>query len=98
MKYFYLFILIHLQTINYAQYLITNFGAISDGKMLNTTAIQAAIDTCFRQGGGKVIVPKGVFLTGTIVLKSGVNLHFTEGVFCSEVLIEKTIKRTIGML
>ena len=79
MKYFYLFLLIHLKTLVFAQYLIADFGAIADGKTLNSTAIQAAIDTCFRRGGGKVIVPKGVFLTGTIVLKSGVNLHFTEG-------------------
>jgi polygalacturonase len=79
MKYFFLFLLINLKTIVFAQYLITDFGAIPDGKTLNTQAIQAAIDTCFRRGGGKIIVPKGVFLTGTIVLKSGVNLHFTEG-------------------
>jgi polygalacturonase len=81
MKYLFLFLLINLKTSLFAQYLITNFGAIPDGKTVNTTAIQAAIDTCFSHGGGKVIVPKGVFLTGTIVLKSGVNLHFTEGSF-----------------
>jgi polygalacturonase len=79
MKYFFLFLLINLKTIVFAQYLITDFGAIPDGKIVNTQAIQAAIDTCFRHGGGKVIVPKGTFLTGSIVLKSGVNLHFTEG-------------------
>jgi polygalacturonase len=79
MKYLFLFLFIPLKTSVFAQYLITNFGAIPDGKTLNTTAIQAAIDTCFAHGGGKVIVPKGAFLTGTIVLKSGVNLHFTEG-------------------
>ena len=67
------------QSIIYAQNSITDFGAIADGKTLNTKAIQAAIDTCSARGCGKVIVPKGVFLTGTIVLKSGVNLHFTEG-------------------
>ena len=64
---------------SYAQKSIVDFGAIADGKTLNTTAIQSAIDNCFAKGGGKVIVPKGVFLTGTIVLKTGVNLHFTEG-------------------
>lgn len=79
MKYVFLFVLIHLQSMNYAQKSIVDFGAIPDGKTLNTRAIQAAIDSCFAKGGGKVIVPKGVFLTGTIVLKTGVNLHFTEG-------------------
>ncbi len=79
MKYFYLFILIHLQSMSYAQKSIVDFGAIPGGKTLNTTAIQSAIDNCFAKGGGKVIVPKGTFLTGTIVLKTGVNLHFTEG-------------------
>ena len=79
MKYCFLVFLIHLKISLFAQYLITNYGAIPDGKTLNTTAIQSAIDTCFAHGGGKVIVPKGTFLTGTIVLKSGVNLHFTEG-------------------
>ncbi len=79
MKYFFLLVLIHLQSMSYAQKSITDFGAIPDGKTLNTTAIQSAIDNCFAKGGGKVIVPKGTFLTGTIVLKTGVNLHFTEG-------------------
>ncbi len=78
-KNYFLFLLIGLKTSLFGQFLITNFGAIPDGKTLNTTAIQAAIDTCFSRGGGQVIVPKGAFLTGTIVLKSGVNLHFTEG-------------------
>jgi polygalacturonase len=79
MRYFYLFALIYSQSISYAQKSIIDFGAIPDGKTLNTTAIQSAIDDCFAKGGGKVIVPKGTFLTGTIVLKTGVNLHFTEG-------------------
>ncbi len=79
MKYFLLFILISLQSMSYAQKSIVDFGAIADGKTLNTAAIQSAIDGCFAKGGGKVIVPKGTFLTGTIVLKTGVNLHFTEG-------------------
>ncbi len=63
----------------YAQFNITTFGAIPDAKTLNTQAIQQAIDKCTAQGGGVVLIPKGTFLTGTIVLKTGVNLHFTEG-------------------
>src|SRR5690606_24807580 len=57
------------------EYTITDFGARNDGKTLASTAIQSAIDTAHKKGGGKVIVPEGVFLTGSIILKSGVELH-----------------------
>lgn len=58
---------------------ILQFGAVGDGKRINTAAIQKAIDTCSGKGGGKLIVPKGDFLTGTIHLKSNVHLHLEEG-------------------
>tara|TARA_R110002050_G_scaffold273113_1_gene417076 strand:+ start:81117 stop:82544 length:1428 start_codon:yes stop_codon:yes gene_type:complete len=58
---------------------IIDFGAIADGKTLNTQAIKKAIDSCNSSGGGKVIIPSGNFLTGPIVLKSNVNLHLEEG-------------------
>ena len=54
---------------------IQEFGAVGDGVTLNTTAIQKAIDTCAAQGGGKVIVEKGVFLTGKLILRSFVELY-----------------------
>jgi polygalacturonase len=57
------------------EYLITNYGAVGDGKIINTTAIQKAIDVATTNGGGKIIVPKGIFLTGTIELKSNIELH-----------------------
>ena len=47
------------------EYKITDFGALSCDR-LQTKEIQKAIDTCFLNGGGKVIVPKGIFLTGGI--------------------------------
>jgi hypothetical protein len=59
-------------------YVITDFGAVADGKTLNTKAIQKAIDKASEKGGGTVIVPKGKFLTGTINLKSNVELHLEE--------------------
>lgn len=59
-------------------YNILAFGAIADGKTLNTTAINKAIETCSAQGGGRVIVPEGTFLTGRVYLKSNVNLFLTE--------------------
>ncbi len=46
-----------------------------DGKTLNTKAIQAAIDRVAADGGGRVVIPAGRFLSGSIVLKSGVELH-----------------------
>ncbi len=56
-------------------YNLWDFGAKGDGKTLDTGAIQAAIDACHGEGGGTVLVPAGDFLTGTIQLKSNVNLH-----------------------
>ncbi len=62
-----------------AQINIMDLGAIPDGKTLNTNIIQQAIDSCSAKGGGKVFIPKGRFLTGSIELKTGVKLHITEG-------------------
>lgn len=61
------------------EYLITSFGAKDDGKTVNTRFIQQAIDACHDQGGGKVVIPHGEFISGTIVLKSRVNLYLEQG-------------------
>lgn len=53
---------------------ITDYGA-GRNRLLSTKAIQKAIDDCFLAGGGTVTVPKGEYLTGGIVLRSGVRLH-----------------------
>lgn len=58
---------------------VADFGAIGDGKTLNTGRIQSAIDQLASKGGGTLVVPKGVFLSGAIFLKAGVNLHLEEG-------------------
>ncbi|MBC8085034.1 MAG: right-handed parallel beta-helix repeat-containing protein [Hymenobacter sp.] len=60
-------------------YSITKYGAVGDGKTLSTVAIQQAIDACNRGGGGQVQVPAGTFLTGTLSLKSNVNLYLESG-------------------
>ncbi|MCQ2351637.1 MAG: glycosyl hydrolase family 28 protein [Paludibacteraceae bacterium] len=60
-------------------YNIKSFGAKGNGKTINTKAINAAIDSCFNAGGGTVMVPKGVFVTGSVVLKSNVHLYLEEG-------------------
>ena len=53
---------------------ITERGAVGDAHTLNTTTIQSVIDGCASKGGGEVIVPRGIFVTGSIFLKQGVNL------------------------
>lgn len=56
-------------------YNILDYGAVPDGKTMNTTAIQSAIDMAAKKGKGRVVIPEGIFLTGSIILKSGVELH-----------------------
>lgn len=59
---------------------ITRYGAKSgDSTFLNTDAIAKTIEACSQAGGGKVLVPAGVWLTGPVHLKSNVNLHLDEG-------------------
>lgn len=57
---------------------ITDFGAVGDGKTLNTKAIQAAIDAA-AASGGEVVVTAGSFLTGTIFLRSHTTLNLLHG-------------------
>ena len=59
------------------EYIIKDYGAVGDGKTLNTEVIQSVIDTCYKNGGGRVTVSDGVYMTGTVVLKSNVELHIT---------------------
>lgn len=59
-------------------YNINDFGAIADGKTMNTVAFERAIKACSENGGGKVIVPNGKYLTGAIHLESNVNLHLED--------------------
>ena len=54
---------------------VTKYGALGDGKTLNTVFIQKAIDECSKSGGGKVIFPAGIYLSATIELKDNVTLH-----------------------
>lgn len=54
---------------------ILRFGAKGDGITLNTKSINNAIATCSQKGGGVVLVPGGMWLTGPVEMKSNVNLH-----------------------
>ncbi|MEO6732935.1 MAG: glycoside hydrolase family 28 protein [Ferruginibacter sp.] len=54
---------------------IKAYGAKADGTTLNTKSINNAINDCSKKGGGVVLIPEGLWLTGPIVLKNNVNLH-----------------------
>ena len=57
---------------------ITKFGAVGDGKTDCSKAFKKAINKCNTEGGGRVVVPKGIYLTGAIHLKSNVNLYVSK--------------------
>ena len=61
-----------------ATFNVRDYGAVGDGVTLDTKAIQAAIDAAGKKGG-TVVIPNGKFLSGTIHLRSHVNLHLDEG-------------------
>ncbi|MGH9607857.1 MAG: glycoside hydrolase family 28 protein [Terracidiphilus sp.] len=58
---------------------VRDLGATGDGKTKDTEALQQTIDRCSVLGGGSVTVPAGDYLTGTLVLHSGVTLHIEDG-------------------
>jgi polygalacturonase len=58
---------------------VTKYGAVADNKTDCTEALQKAITACSAQGGGRVVIPKGEFITGAVRLKSGVNLYISQG-------------------
>lgn len=58
---------------------ITKYGATGDGQTKCTDAIKKAIQACHAAGGGRIVVPKGTFLTGAIHLESNTNLYVDEG-------------------
>ncbi len=68
---------------------IKDYGAVGDGQTMNTDAFAKAIDACAKAGGGRVIVPSGLWLTGPIQLQSNINLVVERGA-----LIQFTPDRT----
>ncbi|WP_246386676.1 glycoside hydrolase family 28 protein [Rufibacter quisquiliarum] len=58
---------------------ITQFGAVGDGITKNTQAFEKAIAEVAAKGGGTVVIPRGLWYTGPIVLKSNINLHAEAG-------------------
>jgi polygalacturonase len=61
------------------EYIITNYGASTDSTKLNTKAIQQAIDKASAAGGGTIVVPKGVFLSGALFFKPKTQLQLLAG-------------------
>ena len=62
-----------------ANFSVKDFGAIGDGKTLDTAAIQKALDKCAKVGGGTAIIPRGNYLSGAIFIKSKTTLRIEEG-------------------
>ncbi|MEZ5057515.1 MAG: glycoside hydrolase family 28 protein [Saprospiraceae bacterium] len=58
---------------------LKNFGAIGDGLFKNTNAFAIAIDELSSKGGGTLVVPRGIWLTGPITLKSNIRIHTEAG-------------------
>ena len=58
---------------------LKDYGAVGDGQTLCTEAFAKAIDALSKKGGGRLLVPEGVWFTGPIVLKSNIDLHVKEG-------------------
>jgi polygalacturonase len=82
LKNFYLVGILFLltQILSAKVYNVTDFGAVNDGKSINTVSIQKAIDQCTKDGGGTVLLSGGgKFMTGTIYLKDNVTLHNDNG-------------------
>ncbi|MGJ8737568.1 glycosyl hydrolase family 28-related protein, partial [Zobellia laminariae] len=59
---------------------VLDYGAKADGVIIDTKAVQNAIDACTKNGGGRVLIPAGkTVVTGTIYLKDFVTLHIENG-------------------
>ena len=56
---------------------IEDFGGVGDGVTLNTEAFAKAIETLSQYGGGRLVVPQGIWFTGPITLKDNIELHIT---------------------
>lgn len=70
-------VMIVFQTVSAIEYNITDFGAVRN--KISTSSIQKAIEFCYQNGGGTVVVPAGTFISGAIILKSNINLYLETG-------------------
>ena len=72
------FTLLHL-SLSAKDYNIKAYGAVPDGKTLTSDAFNKAIEVASNNGGGRIIVPAGEYLCGSIRMKSNTELHFEDG-------------------
>ncbi len=75
---FFFFAFWHLLSVSAADWQASRMGIVGDGLTLNTMAIQKAIDRVAKKGGRLVFAP-GTYLTGSIILRSNVEIHLEEG-------------------
>lgn len=61
------------------QYSITDYGAVNDSLVIQTNAIQNTINAAAKQGGGVIVIPKGVFLSGALFFKPKTHLYVSDG-------------------
>ncbi|MHA4739653.1 rhamnogalacturonidase [Dyadobacter sp. MSC1_007] len=61
------------------QFVVTEHGAVRDSMVVQTAAIQKIIDLASKQGGGVIVVPKGIFLSGALFFKPKTHLYVSEG-------------------
>ncbi|MCR4860743.1 MAG: glycoside hydrolase family 28 protein [Bacteroidales bacterium] len=66
---------VRLPSIPHRSVVLTDFGAVGDGTFLNTEAFASAIRSLSGQGGGRLVVPAGIWFTGPIALESRIELH-----------------------
>ena len=72
-------LLLTVMTVAANDYNIRDYGAKGDGKTLDHTAINRAIEAAVAKGGGRIVVPTGTYLCGSIRLKSNIELHLMAG-------------------
>ena len=76
---FAMLVLVSLQAAAQVEYKASRFGIKSNGLIDNTTSIQKAVDWIAEQGGGTLVFNVGRYLTGSVQLRSGVNIRLNEG-------------------
>ena len=73
------YLLIPFSLISAKDYNVKDYGAVADGKTLTNEAFNKALEAASNNGGGRVIVPAGEYLCGSIRMKSNTELHFEDG-------------------
>ena len=61
------------------KFIVTDYGVVQDSIIVQTGRLQAVIDLASQQGGGVVVIPRGVFLSGSLFFKPGTHLYLEEG-------------------